>query len=98
MRLKVTVVQYVKIRGIKLLDKSVTFVKNHMKAFLVIADVASLLFAIWFSAALKFDAVIRLPEWFLNNFIYIGLLSIVTMLASFFFFKIYKRMWQYFIA
>lgn len=91
-------VQYVKIRGIKLLDKSVTFVKNHMKAFLVIADVASLLFAIWFSAALKFDAVIRLPEWFLNNFIYIGLLSIVTMLASFFFFKIYKRMWQYFIA
>ncbi|MBP3560831.1 MAG: polysaccharide biosynthesis protein [Clostridia bacterium] len=69
-----------------------------MKAFLVIADVASLLFAIWFSAALKFDAVIRLPEWFLNNFIYIGLLSIVTMLASFFFFKIYKRMWQYFIA
>ncbi len=98
MRLKVTVVQYVKIRGIKLLDKSVTFVKNHMKAFLVIADVASLLFAIWFSAALKFDAVIRLPEWFLNNFIYIGLLSIVTVLASFFFFKIYKRMWQYFIA
>lgn len=98
MRLKVTVAQYVKIRGIKLLDKSVTFVKNHMKAFLVIADVASLLFAIWFSAALKFDAVIRLPEWFLNNFIYIGLLSIVTMLASFFFFKIYKRMWQYFIA
>lgn len=98
MCLKVTVVQYVKIRGIKLLDKSVTFVKNHMKAFLVIADVASLLFAIWFSAALKFDAVIRLPEWFLNNFIYIGLLSIVTMLASFFFFKIYKRMWQYFIA
>lgn len=81
-----------------MLDKSVTFVKNHMKAFLVIADVASLLFAIWFSAALKFDAVIRLPEWFLNNFIYIGLLSIVTMLASFFFFKIYKRMWQYFIA
>ncbi|MBO5432862.1 MAG: polysaccharide biosynthesis protein [Clostridia bacterium] len=69
-----------------------------MKAFLVIADIASLLFAIWFSAALKFDAVIRLPEWFLNNFIYIGLLSIVTMLASFFFFKIYKRMWQYFIA
>ena len=98
MCLKVTVVQYVKIRGIKLLDKSVTFVKNHMKAFLVIADIASLLFAIWFSAALKFDAVIRLPEWFLNNFIYIGLLSIVTMLASFFFFKIYKRMWQYFIA
>ena len=98
MRLKVTVVQYVKIRGIKLLDKSVTFVKNHMKAFLVIADVASLLFAIWFSAALKFDAVIRLPEWFLSNFIYIGLLSIVTILASFFFFKIYKRMWQYFIA
>lgn len=81
-----------------MLDKSVTFVKNHMKAFLVFADVASLLFAIWFSAALKFDAVIRLPEWFLNNFIYIGLLSIVTMLASFFFFKIYKRMWQYFIA
>lgn len=98
MCLKVTVVQYVKIRGIKLLDKSVTFVKNHMKAFLVIADVASLLFAIWFSAALKFDAVIRLPEWFLSNFIYIGLLSIVTILASFFFFKIYKRMWQYFIA
>lgn len=98
MRLKVTVVQYVKIRGIKLLDKSVTFVKNHMKAFLIIADVASLLFAIWFSAALKFDAVIRLPEWFLSNFIYIGLLSIVTILASFFFFKIYKRMWQYFIA
>jgi hypothetical protein len=30
-----------------------------MKAFLVSADVASLLFAIWFSAALKFDAVIR---------------------------------------
>ncbi len=81
-----------------MLDKSVTFVKNHMKAFLVFADVASILFAIWFSAALKFDAVIRLPEWFLNNFIYIGLLSIVTMLASFFFFKIYKRMWQYFIA
>lgn len=81
-----------------MLDKSVTFVKNHMKAFLIIADVASLLFAIWFSAALKFDAVIRLPEWFLSNFIYIGLLSIVTILASFFFFKIYKRMWQYFIA
>jgi FlaA1/EpsC-like NDP-sugar epimerase len=69
-----------------------------MKAFLIIADVASLLFAIWFSAALKFDAVIRLPEWFLSNFIYIGLLSIVTILVSFFFFKIYKRMWQYFIA
>ena len=81
-----------------MLDKSVTFVKNHMKAFLIIADVASLLFAIWFSAALKFDAVIRLPEWFLSNFIYIGLLSIVTILVSFFFFKIYKRMWQYFIA
>ncbi len=81
-----------------MLDKSVTFVKNNMKAFLVFADVASLLFAIWLSAALKFDAVIRLPKWFLSNFIYIGLVSIVTMLASFFFFKIYRRMWQYFIA
>ncbi len=81
-----------------MLDKTVTFVKNHMKALLITADVISLLFAIWLSAALKFDAVIRLPEWFLNNYIYIGVVSIITTIASFAFFKIHKRMWQYFIA
>ena len=81
-----------------MLDKSVTFVKNHMKAFLVTADIVSLLFALWLSAALKFDAVIRLPEWFLHNYIYIGVVSIATTVISFFIFKIYKRMWQYFIA
>ena len=79
-------------------DKSITFVKNYVKAFLIIADIVSLLFAIGFSAVLKFEAAIYVPDWFLNNYIYIGLLSITTTIVSFTFFKIYKRMWQYFIA
>lgn len=85
-------------RGINLLEKCMDFVKNYMKTWLMLSDIVSLVLAFGLSAALKFDAVIRLPEWFTDNYMYMLGVSIVAIIVSLSVFKIYKRMWQYFIG
>ncbi len=81
-----------------IIKKALGFLKQHIKAVLVASDVLSLGIAFAVAIYLKFDAFVYLPDWFLDNGLFILLVDFVVTALCFMKFKIYKRMWQYLIA
>lgn len=81
-----------------LLEKIGQLIKKNVKVVLVILDILSVLSATFFAALLKYDAVIRLPKWFVNHVFIVLLADLVLMFGAFLIAKVYKRMWQYFVA
>ena len=82
----------------KFIQKLGAIVKEHVRAFLVFLDVISVAAAVFFSTLLKYDAVIRLPQWFKEYGWYVVVVDLVVMLVAFVITKSYKRMWQYFVS
>ncbi len=81
-----------------LIEKAVTFVKKHTKGVFVVCDLISVCVAFFFATYLKFDAPMFFPEWFSNNILFIGFADVAVTAICFIAFKIYSRMWQYFVA
>ncbi len=81
-----------------IIEKLVNFVKKHMKGVLVISDLLSIVVAFAIATYLKFDAPVFFPGWFSKNFLLIILADVISTTLCFGVFKIYRRMWQYFIA
>ena len=73
----------------------VEFLKKHVKALMVIADVFAIVVAFVVSSYLKFDAPVLFKVWFEDNMYYIFAVDVITTLLSFSIFKVYKTMWQY---
>ncbi len=73
-------------------------VKEHIRGFLVFLDIISVASAVFFSALLKYDAVIRLPQWFREYAWYVIAIDLLVMIVLFVITKVYKRMWQYFVS
>ena len=81
-----------------LIKKLVTFVKKHTKGVFVVFDLLSVCVAFLFATYLKFDAPVFFPAWFNSNVLFIVFADIIITGICFAFFKIYSRMWQYFVA
>ncbi len=75
-----------------------TFLKVHIAGVMVTCDVIFAVLSIVFSAMLKYDATIRLPEWFLSYILLFFAVDSILTVGAFFLTKVYKRMWQYFIV
>lgn len=69
-----------------------------MKGVFVICDLLSVCVAFSLATYLKFDANVYFPEWFNKNVLFIAFADIIITGICFVFFKIYSRMWQYFVA
>lgn len=82
----------------KFIEKAVTFAKKHTKGLFVLGDLISVCIALSFATYLKFDAPVFFPKWFNNNIWFIFLADVVITAICFAVFKIYNRMWQYFVA
>ena len=80
------------------IQKLGAIVKEHVRVFLVFLDIISVGSAVFFSTLLKYDAVIRLPQWFKEYAWYVISIDLVVMIALFVITKVYKRMWQYFVS
>ena len=80
------------------IKKSVTFVKKHTKGVFVAFDLMCVCIAFLFATYLKFDAPVFFPEWFNSNVLFIVFADIIITGVCFAVFKIYSRMWQYFVA
>ena len=74
------------------------FGKKHFRGILVGLDIVVAFIAMVVATFLKFDALVRLPEWFTKYFIIIGAIDIVLTFILYAIKKIYNRMWQYFVA
>lgn len=81
-----------------LIKKVVTFAKKHTKSLFVCFDLISVCVAIIFATYLKFDAPMFFPGWFNKNIFLILVADIIITAICFVIFKIYSRMWQYFVA
>ena len=82
----------------KFITKNVEIIKKHMKGILVIGDLLAAVVAFAVATYLKFDASVFFPLWFEEKNIYLILADVFATAVCFVFFKIYKRMWQYFTA
>lgn len=80
------------------IEKTVMFVKKHMKLLLVIADLLSMALAFGSAIILKFEASVMIEPWFEDNGIYILAVDVVTTGMFFIIYKVYNRMWQYMVA
>ena len=74
------------------------FGKKHFRGILVGLDIVVAFIAMVVATFLKFDALVRLPEWFTKYFLIIGAIDIVLTFILYAIKKIYNRMWQYFVA
>ncbi len=81
-----------------LIKKVVAFIKLHMKGLLVLDDLLSVCIAFSLATYLKFDASVFFPVWFRDNAVYVVLADLIVTAICFAVFKIYNRMWQYFVA
>lgn len=81
-----------------LIKNVVAFAKKHMKVLFVAFDLISVCIAASLATYLKFDAPVFFPKWFNNNVLLIILADIIITAICFVVFKIYSRMWQYFVA
>lgn len=81
-----------------LIKKPVTFIKKHTKGVFVAFDLLCVCVAFLLAAYLKFDAWVSFPSWFNSNVLLIVFADIIITGVCFAFFKIYSRMWQYFVA
>lgn len=80
------------------IKKMVTFFKVHIAGVFVGSDIAFSLLAIVLAATLKYDAAIRLPQWFISYIPLVFAVDSFITVGIFAFSKIYRRMWQYFIV
>ncbi len=78
-------------------EKLATFAKKHIKLIFMVADILSFVFAFYVAAILKFDAAVTFESWFVKNGMYIFAVDLLATGVMFFIFKIYNRMWQYFV-
>lgn len=76
----------------------VAFVKKHTKGVFVAFDLLSVCIACSLATYLKFDAKVYFPEWFSKNVLLIIFADVIITGVCFGIFKIYSRMWQYFVA
>ncbi len=81
-----------------LIKKSVTFIKKHTKSVFVALDLLCVCIAFSLATYLKFDAPVFFPKWFNSNVLFIVFADIIITGICFAVFKIYSRMWQYFVA
>ena len=72
--------------------------KKHKKGAFVVSDLLCVCISFALATYLKFDANVYFPEWFVKNSLLIILADVVITGVCFSFFKIYSRMWQYFVA
>ena len=87
-------------RGIilSILNPIVTFIKAHIKPILFVVDLCIFAMSFVTVSYLKFDAVSFFPAWFSINNTYMFLVDIVVTVVAFVIFKVYRRMWQFFVA
>lgn len=83
---------------ISLIEKAVTFVKRHTKGIFVVFDLIAVCIALSLATYLKFDAPVFFPAWYNSNAFFIVLADVIITTICFTAFKIYSRMWQYFVA
>lgn len=81
-----------------LIKKSVTFIKKHTKGVFVVLDLLCVCIAFLIATYLKFDAPVFFPKWFNSNVLFIVFADIIITGICFAVFKIYSRMWQYFVV
>lgn len=81
----------------KVFEKTVSFIKRYSKILLFIFDMAAIPAACFMSAVLKFDAPTMFKEWYDDNILYIMIVDAVATAVMFLIFKVYNRMWQYFV-
>ena len=74
------------------------FVKKHMKFTLFVADMVFMVLAFFSAMMLKFEATTMLEDWFAKNAIIIFAVDLVSTIAMFIIFKVYRRMWQYMVV
>ena len=79
-------------------ERFITFSKKHLKAYLVVADILSMVVACCSVALLKFDAPSMFKDWFDDNVFFIMAVDLVSTMVFFLIFKIYSRMWQYMVT
>lgn len=79
-------------------EKLITFSKKHMKLYLAVADIISMVVACCAVALLKFDAPSMFKDWFDENVFFIMAVDLVVTVVMFLVFKIYSRMWQYIVV
>ncbi len=80
-----------------LIDKIASFGKKHIKLLFVLADIISIAIAFNVAAILKFDATTLFDDWFVKNGLFIFFVDLFVTAVTFIIFKIYNRMWQYFV-
>ena len=80
------------------IEKAVMFVKKHMKFTLFVADMFFMVLAFFSAMMLKFEATTMLEDWFAKNAIIIFAVDLVSTIAMFITFKVYRRMWQYMVV
>lgn len=80
------------------IEKAVMFVKKHMKLTLFVADMFFMVLAFFSAMMLKFEATTMLEVWFAKNAIIIFAVDLVSTIAMFIIFKVYRRMWQYMVV
>ena len=78
-------------------EKTMTFVKKHMKILLILADIIGMGISCWLAMILKFDATTMLKEWFDENIVFIMAADLISTALFFIIFKVYNRMWQYMV-
>ena len=72
--------------------------KKHTKGVFVACDLLCVCVAFALATYLKFDANVYFPEWFSKNALLIVFADVIITGICFAYFKIYSRMWQYFVA
>ena len=81
----------------RMFEKTMTFVKKHMKILLILADIIGMGISCWLAMILKFDATTMLKEWFDENIVFIMAADLISTALFFIIFKVYNRMWQYMV-
>ncbi len=80
-----------------LFERISAFAKKHIKLIFIITDIIIFVFSFYVAAILKFDAIVLFDRWFVNNGAFILAVDFIATSAMFIAFKIYNRMWQYFV-
>ncbi len=78
-------------------EKTVEFVKKHIKLLFIVSDILIFILSFYIAAILKFDASNMFDKWFVQNGLLIFGVDLVVTAILFIAFKIYNRMWQYFV-
>lgn len=81
-----------------ILERIISLIKRRTKLMLIIGDIFVMLLSVVLSVGLKFDGSVSLPGWLTENILLIAAVNIFATITLFIIFKMYNRMWQYFIT